>query len=1159
MALSLSELHVEAAILQGGFLSANKLCHPSSLRSVQKGDWKRVRQPILDAVDELCKQVECNVGLASSAIQCKTNIVTVLWCKLLCNERREDVETAWRENLFFALQSGLPEINRVVLLELVKERAAAGIYGQLLLRLPDPQICSELSLLVDHVVCSPTSEGDIGLLLDVWWELWRGGVRGEDGGMGIPEDVFANEFARLTSKPSLENGGVSHQAAKRFKLDTSFPLEPLSSLPVLRSSPPLDILYMLLQTLWDVRDCIATADLSQQALVVALDAIYTSFLLDRVVILTTEEKMHFLTKVVSLKEKEDKKWSLALLREAQLDLRTCSKPAKFRPDITTLPRALRIITELTQCWLQKGLLKVSDSADPSNSAFRLQQSLQRGLVALENGTLYQSMSGAEDQQTLKDLVTLIRGVQDEFSTSPAVHCSPEACARLTMTIIDHRLEEYLDFAALFVRETSWATSGSEWTDCLERNQAVFRKKDTVFALATMLISICSRETVDVSHCKKMSNIIANIFLELPLGDKNQALASMLRLSSRGLFGGQPPPALVLGFDQELNMAFNCIIQGGDSAGTKAGSPDNLSTATSLVARVAFQNPEATLRSCCSAAIFNKGGFTLMAKILLQLPGLRGGGITEGSLLCCCLREAIGNKALLACEQHQFVRFLALLMQPVPEDDCGVEGRHGGGFFLSPADVVKTFVLPHIFSHNGGPISVELAVQILHSALCVEVKEPPSSAHWMLLCSPFPLLYVLAQHLNQAFRCWEPPAGGTTSPLSSDTKELLVWVLGTLGQAVGRVVASEPSTWSRALSWLYSKVEDLDWTVRFHFQPVWGEHFKNEVPSSLLAVCDLAEQEWSGLELPKYGQGSGLLAWLECCCVSDSLRSTMLSHLCVDRRQPDHINMFSKGLLVALAQMLPWCSLSEWRRLLGALGELLDSGLLHTPYSLEYVDYLPLLDLRCFSSQLRLSVLLLRALQFLCGSSCDGWLPVQGWAHVGRLYAYAIRQTLEVLRTKMGLSSSSVSSADPTSGSPNPPKSKPRTQSGEVQQWKEVAPEKSSSSLHPKSTKSPAVVHSAEGIVGDLSAEVLFVLGQLFCHVQHVQVMMPGGQCEALFLCALETLSLYDSVMASYPESSSHLESANTRHFFTTITDNLESQEMKAVLHQKIAKLLSSTP
>ena len=70
-------------------------------------------------------------------------------------------------------------------------------------------------------------------------------------------------------------------------------------------------------------------------------------------------------------------------------------------------------------------------------------------------------------------------------------------------------------------------------------------------------------------------------------------------------------------------------------------------------------------------------------------------------------------------------------------------------------------------------------------------------------------------------------------------------------------------------------------------------------------------------------------------------------------------------------------------------------------------------------------------------------------------------------------------------------------------------------------------------------------------------MMPGGQCSAVFLCALEILSLYESVMASFPDSSSPLETANTRHFFTTITDNLESLEMKAVLQQKIAQLSSS--
>ncbi len=72
-----------------------------------------------------------------------------------------------------------------------------------------------------------------------------------------------------------------------------------------------------------------------------------------------------------------------------------------------------------------------------------------------------------------------------------------------------------------------------------------------------------------------------------------------------------------------------------------------------------------------------------------------------------------------------------------------------------------------------------------------------------------------------------------------------------------------------------------------------------------------------------------------------------------------------------------------------------------------------------------------------------------------------------------------------------------------------------------------------------------------------QVMMPGGQCEPLFLSSLEILSHYESIMAAFPDSSSPLESDNTRHFFSTITDNLENQEMKAVLQQKIAQLVSS--
>lgn len=91
------------------------------------------------------------------------------------------------------------------------------------------------------------------------------------------------------------------------------------------------------------------------------------------------------------------------------------------------------------------------------------------------------------------------------------------------------------------------------------------------------------------------------------------------------------------------------------------------------------------------------------------------------------------------------------------------------------------------------------------------------------------------------RFWEEPPKGGVRLCSVDTKELLVSVMTTVGQVVGAEVAAAPSSWSRALFWLYNKLEELDWTVRFHLKPLWGQHFKNEVPSSLLDVCDLPEQ------------------------------------------------------------------------------------------------------------------------------------------------------------------------------------------------------------------------------------------------------------------------------------------------------------------------------
>ncbi|KAL3992361.1 transcription factor 4/12 [Sarotherodon galilaeus] len=1108
-------MNKDSTVLQGAFLLADKLCSPSCLSTIQKADWSRVGHVILEALKEICRQDEVSDCPNPAAKSWKKRMVCVVWLKLLCREAEENVELAWRENPFFSLQNSLPKVSRVVLLELVKSAAAAGVFASFLLRLPHAQICAELERLVEHVRSDPIGEDDIRLLLEVWWELWKGRAEEKVGEEESIEKMFASQLAHLSS----ESSSLSPQAAKRLKLDT-----PDSA----------DILHILLHALKDMKCHISSADLCFQSLSISLDALYTTFLIDQNVVLPAKEKLDCLCKILQAREENMEKLSPEMIQEALKDLRASHTPSQFQLCHMKLSEALKIITELAQFW-QSSVLNQCDHSSPSYSAFQLEQSIQRVLASLEEAP----GAGTDDFEGENDT---LRSVLKSLSL-PVAESSPEVSAEVAAVIITHHLEDSEDFAVLFASEPSWAERADRWLDCLEKNQGAFQQHGTLMSLASTLMSRLHSKSGNVKQCHKLLKITSGIFSTLTLEDQNKALAAMLRLSSRGFFECSVPAALADGFEQELNMAFNCIIQGagGASAGASQG---NLTMAASLVARVAFQNPEATLRSCCHSAVFNKGAFSLMAKILEQLPGLRdqrgrrNGGRKKVvcSLLGKCLQDVIQTKSLSATEKEQFLKFLSLLMEPV----TSAEGEGKRESILSPQEVVNTFVLPNLSATAHCSVDAELSMQLLQTALSVDMQEAATTPHWVLDCSPFPLLYMLAQLHNQTLRCWEQPPDHHI--WSMDKKELLLSVLTTLGQVVGAEVAAAPSSWSRALFWLHNKMEELDWTVQFLLKPVWGEHFKNEVPSSLLAVCDLTEQEWLGVDLPSYGLGTGLLAWMECCSISDSLQSTMLSCLTLDQHKPDHVSMFSKGLLVALTQMLPWCSVSQWSRLLRALRELITSSRLHVPFSLEYVDFLPLLDLRKFSCELRLSVLLLRVLQLLCGSSCSDWLSADGWAHVGRLYAHAVRDMMNSLRAKLPLPSSGAFTASAST----PPKTPATTDSNPTLICLKSREARDTSLISKDSQKETAP-----------SQEVLFVLSQLFCHVQHVQVMIPGGQCDPLFLSSLEILSQYEAIMAAFPNSCTPLECDNTRHFFSTISDNLDNPEMKAVLQQKIAQLMSS--
>lgn len=647
---------------------ADKLCRPSALSSIQKADWSRVGQPVLEALKEICGHGEVGVYLTTEESWTK-KLVCVLWLKLLCKEDGENIEMAWRENPFFFLQSGLPNINHVVLFEVVKSLAAAQTFSSFLLHLSPSQTCNELKELVEHVKSSPMTEDNVQFFLDVWWEMWK--CRVDEKKADDIETMFVKQIECLTSTSS----GLSPHA-KRLKRDVAD----------VTSLPTTDVLHCLLHALEEIKDHISSQDLCLQALSICLDALYTCFLIDQEVILPPKARVQILAKIASIKERNVEKLDSELIKEAQRDLQASYAPSPFQP-VMTLCEALNIVTAIAQFWESRGLLKISDSSKPSISAFKLEQSTNRVLTALSGAKLGVETEGKKLQRLLESL------------SFPAVDSTPELNARVAATYISHRLDNYQDIAALFASEESWAASEELWIECVEKNQAAFQQREALNKLSFTLINLLNGENINVSHCRKMMKVIADIFSALPPKDKNQVLADMVTRSSRGFFGTSVPHSVTEKFEQELNMAFNCIIQGGGAASTGA-TQQNLNTAVSLVARVAYQNPVAALRSCCHSAVFNKDAFALMAKILRQLPGLAGQQEREAEaeekddqshsgLLSGCLQEMIKAKSLSPNEKLQLLKFVELLMKPVTVEEDKVHS------FLPPREVVYNFVLPYL--------------------------------------------------------------------------------------------------------------------------------------------------------------------------------------------------------------------------------------------------------------------------------------------------------------------------------------------------------------------------------------------------------------------------------------------------------------------------------
>ncbi|KAJ6657275.1 hypothetical protein lerEdw1_002642 [Lerista edwardsae] len=1049
----------EVTVLHGGFLLAATLCHPKSLSELAKSDWPKVGKSILDALQEICTSYTV---YPPQPTMWKKKAIVVLWSKiLLSGAPSTSTNQRWKDDILFSVSNMIPEINHTVLFELLKAVNMPQLFAQLLLVLPEHICQKELETFVEYIA-TETSPEDVSFFLDVWWEI----LKHKEG----QEDRLTLLFHSITHQHLSESDEMC-QPPKRFKSNTqTSPVSPMAA----------SLFSILMKGLKWIKDSIGPAKMKCCAL---------ANLVDSLSILITAECQQdslpahvYLAKISSVvmlweRDCENRFNQKELDEKVQEAGRSMSLLSVNQLLDESLLVDLGFLSSLLEDWSMELQGLLSDPQQICYESYRLLDSL----TALQKNLVNRTQLESQDADMAQAMLELEELIADFLETNPKLrgrNSDSTLTASVAMVIIEKRMDRHMEICPIFASEKSWAFS-QDWVACLVKNKELFQKPELILQLLETASAFSSPAEAPKIQKQQpiVSKTILECYMELSLPDKNKVISGVLATWGRqGL--SSVLKTFSEEFQEELNVTFNQIIQ--------SASGEGFQKAVAAVSRVVVLNPEATIKKMCSLAVANLGTHQFLAEILCSFPALSFQECQDTdvsiSLVLRCLKETVWERISSAKEKEQLLEFIAYLMQP-----------SGASPLLSPGEVTQNFVLPFLKSNDP---RVELSLQILEKVLKVSV---PSDPNWVYTCHPFPLILCLCKLLEGFTQYWHKPKDLHSCSLQS--KDLVTTTLSELCNVMlAQKDSVSPGLWTQSVSWLHKKAATLDWTIGLRLKDIYGDYFKNEVPATLFEVCQLSEDEWTSRPLPSYGEGTGLLAWMECCCISTAMREQMLVLLVVNVDNPEEVNLFSKGFLLALIQVFPWCSQSEWQRLTHVVKSLLEREVLYIPYSLEYIQYLPLLNYRPFAYHLQFSVLLLRAFQFLCSSSGATWLSEDTWKHVARLYCLSLSDLLSSVKNIAHC------------------------------QW------------HPAEEK-------------NMTRELSFVYIQLYCHTLHVSAMLPdNGTGETLLLLALEILSQYEMLYDADESLGSTLRKANEKHFLESITENVSNKKLRTMLLQKLSKL-----
>uniref|UniRef100_S4RNF5 Gem (nuclear organelle) associated protein 4 n=1 Tax=Petromyzon marinus TaxID=7757 RepID=S4RNF5_PETMA len=1086
------------AILQGGLLLAERQLRPKRLEEMDKADWSTIRDAMLGTANEVCSSPEHS---DIKKIHWKKKILALLWMKMLrmsphCKTHNDGLQLDDDDNddsesdLFFPINHMMPMINRTFLFELVKDLQAAAEFAQLMNLLPADVCARETKHFLAHVL-KDAVEADVALLLDVWRGiLLHAGCKKTEGEL---EKAFEDNL-----KPASPELVDICPAAKRPKKDNDCGV-------VLDASNSNDIPAYFIESLFKIAGEIVAPVHKYEALANFADTLFKSALHQKGLDLwglPVEEyvdKVGVLMHLRGFKMSRDHNSTVEQVREVENEVYNNHSGGVLRLDVCQLNRYLKSFCELLEAW-KEGLCIIQEDQPVASRAavesYRMVDSLRRLCSVMSL-----NVSVSEDPVTTSGAISFeplpLSNILAQLEPTHTWQVPDNVQLLVATTMVDRKMRRHQDVCELMIARVDWAIKEERWMQCLKKNISRLNTPQLVLALARTFAKVIAQlkgglasESLLLLKAKRLKESLVSTFSVLAPAGCNEVLRTVVEETGGDGLGVERLEALAEDFAMDMNLVFNCI--------TDTSSGDGLSRAICTVGTAALLAPRATVNEICRQAVTNVGAPSIMAQVLLGLPALampvknsRGDSL---SMLLDCLSTRTLGQLSTEKEERQFVEFLrALTLSP----------QQSSHPLISPAEILNTFVLPYL--QEQGSI-LEFALKIFSQILNIEGA---TKRHWLMDCSPFPIIMCLSQQLERrkVCRCPDGLQTGEGEHAVMEIKSHLMEVLAQVCVIVQNAMSVETTDWARSVDWLDHSVASMDWSVRLHLLPILSPQRKACAPEVLFGVCKLPDARWERCrseDSSLYGPGTGLLAWIECCRVSDGLAEQMIKSLHVDQTQPEEVNLFSKGFLLVVTQILPECTLTEWRRVVRVMCRLLEARVLHVPVTLEYVQFLPLTDLRPFSVALRVSQLLLRVFQLLCGSSCAGWLSHAGWAHAVSLAAGTFVDMMREFGTRR-------------------------------------------SNAAPRGT--------CEGVAGVSSPEGIgFAACQLFCHALHIMAMVKVDHCESLFLAALEILSTVEGARGAADSSCSTLEQANQKQFLEAIAENAAVPEHRATLLQKISQL-----